>query len=115
MKLLEALIDCRKIINKYLFITSTEDESIPSINRQSVNKQTTDCTIEENYIYIDNDSLKCEKNTITNYECGYCSRYIEIPKYMYTDLPFCTLHCRNKQIKTDNMIYDVKNNNNFSF
>ena len=110
MTLLESLIDCQKIINKYLSITSTEDESIPSVN-----KQATDCTIEENYIYIDNDSLKCEKNTITNYECGYCSRYIENPKYMYSDLPFCTLHCRNKQMKSDNMRYDVKNNNNFSF
>lgn len=119
MTLLESLIDCQKFINIYLS-RQTRDVDIQgvnkqSVNKQSVNKQATDCTIEENYIYIDNDSLKCEKNTITNYECGYCSRYIENPKHMYSDLPFCTLHCRNKQIKSDNMRYDVKNNNNFSF
>ena len=111
MTLLKGLIDCQKFINKYLSNTPSKHESIPSINRQSNNN----CMARECDINIDDDYLKCEKNTITNYECGYCSRYIENPKHMYSDLPFCTLHCRNKQIKSDNMRYDVKNNNNFSF
>ena len=111
MTLLKGLIDCQKFINKYLSNTPSKHESIPSINRQPTNN----CMAIECDINIDDDSLKCEKNTITNYECGYCSRYIENPKHMYSDLPFCTLHCRNKQIKSDNMRYDVKNNNNFSF
>ena len=38
------------------------------------------------------------------FNCGYCSRRINIPILMYSDNTFCDNQCRNEQIKLDNKI-----------
>jgi hypothetical protein len=32
------------------------------------------------------------------YECGYCSKSIHVPQYLYQDIIFCSIMCRSRHI-----------------
>lgn len=36
-----------------------------------------------------------------SYYCGHCSKYIQVPVYLYLDKVYCTNICRTKQYKLD--------------
>jgi hypothetical protein len=36
-----------------------------------------------------------------SYYCGHCSKYIQVPVYLYLDKVYCTTICRTKQYKLD--------------
>ena len=71
--------------------------------------------MERNYYDIDsqqskqsNQSKQSKQSKQSNqhrvFNCGYCSRRINIPILMYRDNTFCDNQCRNEQIKLDNKI-----------
>jgi hypothetical protein len=59
--------------------------------------------MERNYYDIDSQQSK-QSNQHRVFNCGYCSRRINIPILMYRDNTFCDNQCRNEQIKLDNKI-----------
>jgi len=44
---------------------------------------------------------KSQSYTINRYYCGFCSGNIQYPQYMYSDKVYCSISCRNHQIKLD--------------
>ena len=77
-------------------------------------KSVNDCdnmnSIDRDYYTLDNDieSLQLVQKSyppcFMRFNCGYCSRRINIPILMYRDNTFCDNQCRNEQIKLDNKI-----------
>ena len=44
---------------------------------------------------------KSRSYTIPTYYCGFCSESITRPQHMYSDRVYCSISCRNHQIKLD--------------
>ena len=44
---------------------------------------------------------KSQSYTINRYYCGACSENIQYPQHMYSDKVYCSISCRNHQIKCD--------------
>jgi len=64
----------------------------------------------ESYKYYNDEDKEIAKRSlkksnsysIQHYYCGNCSNIIEMPRYMYSDKPYCSVQCRTKQIDRDN-------------
>ena len=54
--------------------------------------------------YMDNEEqqikplIRSRSEIFIKYKCGYCSRAINIPQFMYSDKAFCTSRCRTNLI-----------------
>lgn len=44
---------------------------------------------------------KSQSYNVPRYYCGFCSKVINLPEFMYQDKIFCTIQCRSRQIIVD--------------
>lgn len=42
--------------------------------------------------------IKSKTEIFAKFKCGYCSRQIDVPQFMYADKAFCTSRCRTNLI-----------------
>lgn len=63
---------------------------------------------------IDKSFKKSHSYSATNYYCGFCSKYINIPIHMYCDKPFCSINCRKNQYQIDHSTNIVREHHSFS-
>ena len=58
-----------------------------------------------NDMVITNKNMSRFKKSVSynakHYYCGFCSKIIKLPEFMYKDKTFCTNRCRNSQISAD--------------
>jgi len=58
-----------------------------------------------NDMVITNKNMSRFKKSVSyntkHYYCGFCSKIIKLPEFMYQDKTFCTTRCRNSQISAD--------------
>ena len=58
-------------------------------------------------LYMNNEEeqlkplIRSKTEIFKNYKCGYCSREITTPQYMYNDQTFCTTRCRSNLIQRE--------------
>ena len=57
---------------------------------------------------------KSQSYTINRYYCGFCSGNIQYPQHMYNDKVYCSVSCRNYQIKCDEKSNDTRTHHSFS-
>jgi hypothetical protein len=49
--------------------------------------------------------IKSKTEVFAKFKCGYCSRQIDVPQFMYADKAFCTSRCRiNLIIQEENYL-----------
>ena len=42
--------------------------------------------------------IKSKTEIFAKFKCGYCSRQVDVPQFMYADKAFCTSRCRTNLI-----------------
>ena len=42
--------------------------------------------------------IKSKTEIFAKFKCGYCSRQVDVPQFMYSDKTFCTSRCRTNLI-----------------
>ena len=88
-------------------------DDVPNLDKQVYNKLYT--YNKKYHITLPKNSLhKSQSYSTQNYYCGHCSNHIQSPQYMYVDKSYCSIYCRNNQIKSDNAA-DSQNRERHSF
>lgn len=82
--------------NSYSMCYNDDEEIIRKIEMESY---------KERYkYYMDEEEeqirplIKSKTEIFAKFKCGYCSRQIDVPQFMYSDKAFCTSRCRTNLI-----------------
>lgn len=95
------------IYNSYFFLKQYLSTNIGENMYDDIDMDIEIYKAEKKYCGMDgntksNKLLKKQSINFKTFKCGYCSRHINVPILMYSDNAFCTIECRNEQIKLDN-------------
>jgi len=105
------LVSCYYYIAKYLCPSQIirfkhkNSDSISLNNDEEIMKEIEMESYKERYkYYMDEEEeqirslIKSKTHIIAKFKCGYCSRQIDVPQFMYSDKAFCTSRCRTNLI-----------------
>ena len=117
--IVRCLFTCYYWICKYVFPSNITGTKLKISDNIKYNEEVLEEALEKKEyeekinLYMNYDEEEVETlityNTqkFNKYNCGYCTRPIDIPIYMYNDETFCTPRCRANLIQRDEN-YSVK-------
>jgi len=117
--IVRCLFTCYYWICKYVFPSNITGTKLKISDNIRYNEEVLEEALEKKEyeekinLYMNYDEEEVETlityNTqkFNKYNCGYCTRPIDIPIYMYNDETFCTPRCRANLIQRDEN-YSVK-------